>query len=111
MFSDERRQFLRVDFTAHIILKTSSKSYELEGNSRDISQKGIYINSSVDIPVGTLCDLVVILTGSKPPVTLNITGSVVRNKDDGIAIEFKEMNLESYTHLKNIVKYNNKESV
>jgi hypothetical protein len=108
--NDERRQSLRVDFKTEIILKTPSQSYRLEGNSRDISQKGVYIYTAEEIPVETVCEVTLILTGAVPPITLNITGKVVRKTEDGIGIEFKEMDLESYTHLKNIVMFNNKEA-
>lgn len=108
--NNERRQSLRVDFTTEIILKTPSQSYRLEGNSRDVSQKGVFIFTDEEIPVDTICEISLILSGSVPAVTLNITGKVVRKNDEGIGIEFKEMDLESYTHLKNIVKFNNKEA-
>jgi hypothetical protein len=33
-------------------------------------------------------------------------GTVIRLEDNGIAVEFTTMDLDSYTHLKNILRYN-----
>lgn len=106
----DKRKSTRVDFSTEITLKTPSQQHYFEGNSKDISQKGVFIYTDKDIPVDTLWDMILILRGASPEVTLNITGKVVRKTDEGIGIEFVEMDLESYTHLKNIVKYNKKEN-
>ncbi|MDY0361063.1 MAG: PilZ domain-containing protein [Desulforegulaceae bacterium] len=105
----ERRQSKRVDFDTEIFLKTPSQTFRLEGHTRDISQKGVYIFTDQDIPVDTICDIKIILSGSSPPVTLNIVGKIARKTSDGLGVEFKEMDLDSYTHLKNIVVFNSKE--
>lgn len=106
----ERRKSSRVDFKTEINIKTPSRSYRLEGNSRDISQKGVYVFTDEDISLETLCEITLVLEGSVPTVKLEITGKVVRKTEDGVGIEFIEMDLDSYTHLKNIVKFNSKES-
>jgi hypothetical protein len=108
---EERRQSTRVDFNTEIYLKTPSQTFRLEGNSRDISQKGIYILTDKDIPVDTMCEIKLVLSGASPPVVLDIIGKVARKTDEGIGVEFKEMDLDSYTHLKNIVKFNAKEDM
>ena len=107
--SKERRQSKRVDFNTEIYLTTPSETFHLEGNSRDISQKGIYILTDKDIPIDTICDIKLVLSGSSPPIVLNIIGKVARKTSDGLGIEFNEMDLESYTHLKNIVIFNSQE--
>ena len=106
----DRRQSLRVDFITEINLKTPIKSYRLEGHCRDISQKGIFIFTEEEIPIDTACEITLVLGGTAPAVKLDIVGKVVRKAPDGIGIEFVEMDLDSYTHLKNIVKFNNKEA-
>jgi len=104
--NEERRKSLRVNFNTNITLTTKSKSYKLNGDSRDISQKGIFISTAEDIKIDTLCEIKITLEGAMPPIILNIKGKIVRKTSDGIGIEFKEMNLDSYTHLKNIIKFN-----
>jgi hypothetical protein len=105
----ERRQSKRVDFNTEIFLKTPSQTFRLEGNSRDISQKGVYIFTDKDIPIDTVCEIKLVLSGASPPVVLDIVGKIARKTSDGLGIEFKEMDLDSYTHLKNIVMFNSKE--
>ncbi|MCB9493889.1 MAG: PilZ domain-containing protein [Desulfobacteraceae bacterium] len=107
----ERRQSKRVDFNTEIYLKTPSQTFRLEGNSRDISQKGVYIltDKDLDIDIDTVCEIKIVLSGASPAVVLNIVGKIARKTSDGLGVEFKEMDLDSYTHLKNIVKFNSKE--
>ncbi len=104
--SDEKRQNTRVNFKTRIILKAGSSEIILEGNSRDLSVKGIYLETVQDIPVGTKGLIEIILTGLEEKLTLQINGNVARKDKTGIGIKFDPMNLDSYTHLKNIVRYN-----
>ncbi len=39
-------------------------------------------------------------------IALQMQGDVVRKTPSGIAIDFNFMDIDSYTHLKNIVQYN-----
>ncbi|MDY0131557.1 MAG: PilZ domain-containing protein [Desulforegulaceae bacterium] len=105
----DRRQGKRVTFNTEIYLKTPSQIFRLEGSSKDISQKGVFIYTDNEIPLDTICEIKIILSGSSPPVVLDIIGTVARKTSEGIGLEFKEMDLDSYTHLKNIVKFNTKE--
>jgi len=108
--SDERRQSPRVEFKTEIVLNTPSQSYRLEGSSGDISRKGIYIYTKEDIPVETVCEVKVVLSGAQPPVVIDVKGRVARKTDDGIGVEFREMDLDSFSHLKKIIEYNSTET-
>ncbi len=102
----EKRRKLRVDFKTHIVLRLSDSEIHVEGSSKDLSLKGIFVYTQEDILVGSDCNVRVVLTGMEEPVTLDIDGDVVRKELKGIAIDFKSMDVDSYTHLKNVVRYN-----
>ncbi len=103
---EERRQKLRVDFKTQIVLRIGDSEVHLDGDSRDLSLSGIFINTNEDAQAGTKCDVEVRLTGMAQPLNLKMKGSIIRKETSGIAITFESMDLDSYTHLKNIVRYN-----
>jgi len=103
---NERRRNLRVDFQTQIILKIDQSEIHMAGSSKDLSLKGIFIHTGEQVPRGTRCQVAVALSGAMQPIDLNMEGVVVRSDDSGLAVAFDSMTLETYTHLKNIVKYN-----
>jgi hypothetical protein len=106
-FADhEKRRKLRVEFKTKITLKTDQSKLNIEGNSKDLSLKGMFINTDEHIALNTKCDIEIYLTGMTEEFTLNMHGTVIRLENNGIAVEFTTMDLDSYTHLKNILRYN-----
>ncbi|MFH2065722.1 MAG: PilZ domain-containing protein [Pseudomonadota bacterium] len=106
----DRRKKLRVDFKTSIILKTDQSEIRIEGSSRDLSLKGIFIHSHDAAAVGTKCQVEVNLTGMTEQLNLYMQGKIIRKDQNGIAVEFESMDLDSYTHLKNLVRYNTTDS-
>lgn len=75
--------------------------------TKDISLKGLFCaNPSALYPIGTRCEIKLSLGGEPSAFSLTIQGKVVRSHQDGMAIEFEEMDIESLIHLKNIMYYN-----
>jgi hypothetical protein len=103
---EERRQKTRVHFETHVIIRTEASEVRAEADSEDISIKGIFVKTQDKIPEGTLCDLEILLTGSSTRLVLTIKGKIKRQEEDGVAIGFESMDLDSYMHLKNIILYN-----
>lgn len=106
--NDDRRKHSRVGFTTEIkiVLNLYEKQVKLEGNSRDLSLKGIFASTDQRFPSGTDCSVFIYLTGGREKIELLIQGTVVRTTDSGIGIVFNAMDVETYSHLKNIVSYN-----
>ncbi len=104
----EKRRGIRVDFGTQIILTVDGSDSEskIEGSSKDLSLKGVFINTTEEISVGSKCKVKVLLTGMSEAIVLKMQGDVARRTPSGIAIDFNLMDIDSYTHLKNIVKYN-----
>lgn len=106
--NDERRKHSRVGFATQIkiILKTQAHQMDLEGSSKDLSLKGIFVRTDKQFVMGTACCVNVYLTGGIEEIKLSMEGSVVRQTDTGIGIAFDSMDVDAYSHLKNIVRYN-----
>ena len=74
--------------------------------TRDLSLKGVLISCNEALPSGTDCEVSLKLVGSEFPIEIGIKGKVGRSSDTGMAVEFIEIDLESYDHLQNLVRYN-----
>ncbi|MFK5953438.1 MAG: PilZ domain-containing protein [Desulfobacterium sp.] len=106
--NDNRRKFDRVEFSTpiKIILDIDGKAVELSGCSKDLSLKGIYIDTRRRFKPGTACSVKIHLTGSSKEIELIMQASITRETAKGMGISFDSMDVDSYAHLKNIVKYN-----
>jgi hypothetical protein len=68
--------------------------------------KGVFISSKERFPSGTKCSVKVVLSGGIDNIELQMKGAVARLSENGMGIEFDAMDVETYSHLKNIVHYN-----
>lgn len=103
----EKRKSERAAFETQVIIKgIDDMEIQANGSSKDLSLKGIFVNTDKEIPIGSECEVEVILTGMVEDVVLKMNGKVMRKEGEGIGISFESIDLESYTHLKNIVMYN-----
>ena len=105
----ERRQRIRVDFETRIKLTIADREYHAEGSSRDLSLNGVFVRVEAEAKPGQKCRLSIYLSGMVEETALEIEGSVVRLEEGGLAVAFESMGLASFTHLKNIVRYNTSE--
>ena len=103
---DERRRKTRVHFKTQVTLKADESEIVSEANSKDISIKGMFVNTEKKMPIGTPCDIEILLTGTSTRLALNIKGKVTRQDATGLGISFDSMDLDSHFHLKNIIMYN-----
>lgn len=102
----EKRQRLRVDFDTEVTVRTEGKETTYSGSSRDLSLRSVFIKTDNILDLETTCQVEIRLTGLDNDLILHMEGHVVRSTDEGYAIFFDAVDLDSYTHLKNIVKYN-----
>ncbi len=108
---ENRRKYGRVEFESpiKIMLNINGETVELSGSSKDLSLKGIYIDTSQPFEPGTTCSVKIHLTGSSEKIELVIQASIARQTDRGMGIIFESMDVDTYAHLRNIVKYNSRE--
>jgi hypothetical protein len=75
----EKRRFKRLPINEKVRVDIDGES--IEGSSRNISAGGISINSKTNIPNDTFVQLHIGNVG-------DVEGRIVRNHDDGFAVEF-----------------------
>lgn len=102
----ERRGKVRVGFRTEIVLEAGSSKIHCRGSACDLSLGGVFVDTRETIDAGTPCRIDISLSGTSVPVVLHVDGRIVRTGGTGMGIAFESMDLDSYAHLKNIVRYN-----
>jgi hypothetical protein len=85
-----------LDFNGHII----------NGNVENLSMSGMLINTCDPIPEGAEAQASIYLSGATSELSLNMICKVIRKGKHCIAVQFTQMDIDSYIHLKNIVAFN-----
>jgi len=100
-----KRKNSRVPFRVIISLDFPDRSHA-ECETSDLSLKGVFVLGVTGHTPGENCLVTLGLVGSTSQLNLHMKGTVVRVQDNGLALHFYEMDLDSFFHLKNILYYN-----
>ena len=99
-----KREFTRVLVAARTLVKSGSTLLSA-AQTHSLSMKGLSIQTSERLPVGSECDITIVLVEGE--VEIQVQGTVVVHLADGMAFQFtKIVGLESFEHLRNMVFYN-----
>jgi hypothetical protein len=99
-----QREFTRVLVAARTLIKAGEVSLSA-AQTHSLSMKGMSIQSEERLPVGTECEITIVLVEGEAEI--QVLGTVVVHLADGMAFLFsKILGLESFEHLRNLVFYN-----
>jgi hypothetical protein len=98
------RKFSRVRFRVDATIKTADRQFS--GGVDNLSMSGMFMVTDERLPLEERVDITIGLTGTAPQISVNFSGTVSRIDENGMAFTFKKIDLDSYTHLKNIIAYN-----
>lgn len=101
---ENKREFTRVSIKMKVRV-THGDTVIFSEEGKDISMKGLYLYCDKTLPVGTECD-VTIFFGD---LEINTKGIVKRSTESALAVEFTQLDIESYDHLQNLIIYNTSE--
>lgn len=100
---DEKRKFTRVLFETTIKI-TAGSAVIVSNRLRDISLGGAFVSASgTSLPEGTSCILEIDLIGRATLLRIQIEGEVVRSDEEGMAMKFTKMDLDSLVHLRHLI--------
>jgi PilZ domain-containing protein len=99
------REFVRSTVRLEVEV-VAGDSRILVARTRDVSMKGIFLRTPHRLPVGTSCRVRIRIGDPGDNLWVECDGAVVRTDADGFAIEFHEMGVASFQHLRNVVMYN-----
>lgn len=98
------RQFSRVKFDVVATIGTAERRFH--GNVKNLSMRGMFLVTDERLPLGEPVEITIALSGTLPEISISFSGKVCRDADDGLGLLFEKIDLDSYTHLKNIIAYN-----
>jgi len=90
----------------HVNASILYDGHNVNGSVENLSTNGMFMNTTENIPVDTDVDVSIYLSGTTSELSLKINGVVVRRDEKGVAINFKEIEFDSFIHLRNIIELN-----
>lgn len=100
-----KRRNTRVPFHVTVTLAFPGGTYS-RCETRDLSIRGVFVVGVRGPRVGEACQTELCLSGTSSSVCLSMKSTVVRTDDEGLALRFTEVDIDSFFHLRNIVYYN-----
>ncbi len=90
----------------HVNASIEYNSHTVNGDVENLSTNGMFMNTTENIPLDTEVEVSIYLSGTTSELSLKINGVVVRKDEKGIAVNFKEIEFDSFLHLRNIIEFN-----
>lgn len=78
----------RIDYSAHALIKSTTRKMTADGEVRDISMNSAYLFMDSVFDINEQVDLRIILFGQDSRLTVELSATVARIDDDGIALTF-----------------------
>ena len=106
----DRRQDVRVTFRTLARLQFSGGRLFKKRETDDISVSGVFVVGVKGVACGERCELEFQLLGRSSSLVLEMSAEVVRVEAGGVALQFFEVDQDSFLHLQNIVFFNYKQA-
>jgi len=102
----ENRKFTRVPIRIEAFVNCQDKSFKAD--IENLSLNGVCLISSESLKEGDIARITLYLLGTVKRLDLSIClhGKVLRSGNGILALQFREMDLDSFTQLRNIIAYN-----
>jgi PilZ domain-containing protein len=102
----EKREFIRVPFATEVEVQAGDRTIG-STSEIDISLNGLRLSTDRDVPpAGTPCWARIVLRAFEERVVIQAKGTVSRTGPGSLAIEFTELDLDSYHHLRQLILNN-----
>lgn len=103
--SRDQRDFTRVHADLAVEV-TVGDQHVANCHLEDLSMSGASLSVKGRLPDGVSCEVAITLLGAEPPVRIIAKGAISRSQENRIAVEFSEMDDESFVHLQKLVLFN-----
>jgi hypothetical protein len=104
----DRRSFTRIPFRTAVRIDAGGKIIRADGEF-DISMGGIRVPYAGSLPDGTRCRITVVLQEAPAEVAIRAAGRITRTDEANLAVEFTELDPDSYSHLRKLILSNIKD--
>ncbi len=99
------REFSRIPIRLEVELLLED-GRTVSGNGVDLSLKGAFCETDLRPPEGAPCSVSLTFDTGDNKLCFFAAGRIARLADAGLAVEFTEIELESFHHLQNLIRLN-----
>ena len=100
----EKRNFDRIPFQTKAIVR--SKDATVIGIVENLSLDGIFLKTPEKLTLNRIVKIEVLITGTSSQLSILLDGKIMRHENVGMAIQFKNVDMDAFFHLKNLISYN-----
>ena len=102
----EKRRFTRVTFRPMAYVRWRDRN--LKGTVENLSLKGLLVRTGEPLPVGSIAEITIYLEGTctRLDKSLHLRGEVRRCENGAISVEFREMDVDTFGYLRDVIAYN-----
>jgi hypothetical protein len=101
----ESRRFTRIPYQSEVLM--NANGHWFRGLSENLSLYGIYIKSSEKLAIDSIVELTISLPDSDNTTDedsyIDVNSIVVRQDIDGIGCEFRQVDVDAFLNLKNVI--------
>ena len=102
----EKRNFDRIPFQTKAIVR--SKDATVIGIVENLSLDGIFLKTPEKLHLDKIVKIEVLFTGTSSQLSILLDGKIMRHETIGMAIQFKNIDMDAFFHLKNLISYTTK---
>ena len=100
----EKRIFDRIPFQTKAIVR--SKDATVIGIVENLSLDGIFLKTPEKLNLNRIVKIEVLITGTSSQLSILLDGKIMRHENVGMAIQFKNVDMDAFFHLKNLISHN-----
>ena len=100
----EKRNFDRIPFQTKAIVR--SKDATVIGIVENLSLDGIFLKTPEKLNLNRIVKIELLFTGTSSQLSILLDGKIMRHENIGMAIQFKNIDMDAFFHLKNLIAYN-----
>ena len=100
----EKRNFDRIPFQTKAIVR--SKDATVIGIVENLSLDGIFLKTPEKLTLNRIVKIEVLITGTSSQLSILLDGKIMRHENVGMAIQFKNVDMDAFFHLKNLISHN-----
>jgi hypothetical protein len=100
----EKRIFARIPFKTKAIVR--QKDATVIGIVENLSLAGIFLKTPERLGLKRLVKIELLFTGTSSQISIILDGKITRHENIGMGIEFRNLDLDAFFHLKNLIAYN-----
>jgi len=98
------RSFHRVRFNTDAAIVAGGGRHCFHGSLENISLSGLFIRTDQQVRIGEMDDITLPIPTISMPSGIKLKGTVVRLEENGIAYRISDIDPETFTHLKFVLK-------